>query len=128
RADYALPETGTLYLCPQTPFKLHPAFDEMLAGILRRDPNGTVGLLQGKHRNWERLLGQRFASTMPEVMDRILFIPPQSHADFMSLNSLADVLLDPVHIGGGNTSYEGLALGVPIVTMPSPFLRGRITL
>src|SRR5262249_39722677 len=29
---------------------------------------------------------------------------------------------------GGNTSYEGLALGVPIVTLPSPFLRGRITL
>jgi protein O-GlcNAc transferase len=36
-------------------------------------------------------------------------------------------LLDPLHFGGGNTSYEGLAVGVPIVTLPSRFLRGRIT-
>ena len=41
--------------------------------------------------------------------------------------AVADVLLDPLHFGGGNTSYEGLALGVPIVTLPSRFLRGRIT-
>src|SRR5262249_1859091 len=33
----------------------------------------------------------------------------------------------PIHFGGGNTSYEGLAFGVPIVTLPSPYLRGRIT-
>ena len=38
-----------------------------------------------------------------------------------------DVLLDPLHFGGGNTSYQALAFGVPIVTLPSHFLRGRIT-
>jgi predicted O-linked N-acetylglucosamine transferase (SPINDLY family) len=36
-------------------------------------------------------------------------------------------MLDTIHFGGGNTSYEAFALGVPIVTLPSPFLRGRIT-
>ena len=29
--------------------------------------------------------------------------------------------------GGGSTSYEGLAAGCPIVTLPSHFLKGRIT-
>jgi predicted O-linked N-acetylglucosamine transferase (SPINDLY family) len=38
-----------------------------------------------------------------------------------------DVLLDPLHFGGGNTSYEALAVGAPIVTLPSAYLRGRIT-
>jgi len=42
--------------------------------------------------------------------------------------AVSDVMLDTFHFGGGNTSYEGLAMGVPIVTLPSPYLRGRFTL
>jgi predicted O-linked N-acetylglucosamine transferase (SPINDLY family) len=37
------------------------------------------------------------------------------------------VLLAPIHFGAGNTSYEALAYGTPTVTMPSEFLKGRIT-
>ena len=40
----------------------------------------------------------------------------------------ADALLDPFHYGGGVTTYDGLALGTPIVTMPSRYQRGRYTL
>jgi predicted O-linked N-acetylglucosamine transferase (SPINDLY family) len=36
-------------------------------------------------------------------------------------------MLDPLHFGGGNTTYEGLAIGTPIVTLPSQFMRGRVT-
>jgi predicted O-linked N-acetylglucosamine transferase (SPINDLY family) len=42
--------------------------------------------------------------------------------------ALSDVMLDPFPFGGGNTSYEAFALGTPIVTWPSAFARGRITL
>ncbi len=64
---------------------------------------------------------------MGDVADRIRFLPQMDQDDFMSLNAVADVLLDPIHFGGGKTSYEGLTVGVPIVTLPSAFLRGRIT-
>ena len=127
RGKFGLPEAGTLYVCPQSLFKLHPEFDEILGGILRQDPRGTLVLLQGKHAHWETLLRQRFTDTMADVQDRIRFLPQLDHKRFLNLNALADVLLDPIHFGGGNTSYEGLALGVPIVTMPSKMLRGRIT-
>ena len=36
-------------------------------------------------------------------------------------------LLDSRPFGGGTTSFEGLSVGTPIVTMPSRLLRGRIT-
>ena len=36
-------------------------------------------------------------------------------------------MLDPLHFGGGNTTYEALAVGTPVVTWPSQFLRGRIS-
>ena len=39
----------------------------------------------------------------------------------------ADVLLDTTHFGGGNTSYEALAFGTPIVTSAGRMLRDRIT-
>jgi predicted O-linked N-acetylglucosamine transferase (SPINDLY family) len=60
-------------------------------------------------------------------MDRVRFLPQLQRPDFLKMMASADVMLDPLHFGGGNTSYEGLALGVPIVTLPSRFLRGRIT-
>ena len=65
---------------------------------------------------------------MPDVVERIRFIQPQQRPDFLWLAALCDVMLDPIHFGGGNTTFESLALGVPVVTLPSGFLRGRITL
>ena len=127
RSAFGLPETGCLYACPQSLFKFHPEFDDILGDILRQDPQGTLVLLQGKHQYWERLLRERFANSVPDVLERIRFLPHQPYDRFLNLNALADVLLDPIYFGGGNTSYEGFALGVPIVTLPSPLLRARIT-
>ena len=76
---------------------------------------------------WDRLLTARLTRTIPNVADRICFVPRLSYEDFLRLNASVDVLLDPIHFGGGNTSYEAFAFGVPIVTLPSQFLRGRIT-
>jgi predicted O-linked N-acetylglucosamine transferase (SPINDLY family) len=47
--------------------------------------------------------------------------------DFLQLLTVADVLLDPIHFGGGNTTFEALAFGTPIVTWPGEFMRGRVT-
>ena len=37
------------------------------------------------------------------------------------------MLLDPIHYGGGLTSFDGLSLNKPIVTLPGNFSRGRFT-
>jgi predicted O-linked N-acetylglucosamine transferase (SPINDLY family) len=128
RAAFGLPTDAHIYGCPQSLFKLHPDFDALLGAILQHDPKGLLVLLSGKHASWDNLLRQRFARTIPDVLNRVHFLPRMSHEDFLSLNAACDVLLDPLHFGGGNTAYEAFALGVPIVTWPSAFLRGRITL
>jgi predicted O-linked N-acetylglucosamine transferase (SPINDLY family) len=125
---FGLPEKGHLYACLQNLFKFHPEFDELIAGILRRDPQGHLVLIKAQYPQWTEMLLTRFRRTMPDVVDRVILLPWQKHETFLNLNAVCDVLLDPIHFGSGNTCYEGLGLGVPIVTRPSEFLRGRVTL
>ena len=75
RDSLGLSETAHLYICPQSLFKLHPGFDQVLAGILRRDPEGEIILLEGPHRQWRQALERRFAHVMPGVAARVRFLP-----------------------------------------------------
>jgi protein O-GlcNAc transferase len=127
RADFGPPQDANLYGCLQMLQKFHPEFDEILAGILRRDPRGLLLLIHGINPHWDQLLMSRFSRTMSDVVDRIRFLDRMSYADFLALTNCCDVMLDPIHFGGGNTSYEAFAFGVPVVTLPSQFMRGRIT-
>ncbi|MCC7475501.1 MAG: TIGR03032 family protein [Pirellulales bacterium] len=127
RSDFSLAADRPLYLCPQTLFKFHPEFDGVLADILRRDPRGQLVLIEGRTANWTRLIKTRLARVMPDVADRIHWLAPLPNPDYVQLLALADVVLDPIHFGGGNSSYEALAMGTPVITWPGKFLRSRIT-
>ncbi len=84
-------------------------------------------LIRWKYRFVDELLRRRFAATMSDVADRIVFIRRLNQPEFMSFLSLVDVMLDPFPYGGGNTTLEAFSLGLPVVTLPTKFLRGRIT-
>jgi protein O-GlcNAc transferase len=131
RDYFGLPAASHLYACPQSLFKFHPDFDELLGGILRQDPRGLLVLNrphQASYRHWVEFLERRFAATLADVQDRICFLPNLRHEEYLNLNAISDVMLDTIHFNGGSTSLKALALGVPIVTLPSAYLRGRLTL
>jgi predicted O-linked N-acetylglucosamine transferase (SPINDLY family) len=69
----------------------------------------------------------RWRRVMPDVADRVVWLDRMDRDAFLAVTSLCDVMLDPTHFCGGNTSYEAFAFGVPVVTLPSPLLRGRLT-
>jgi predicted O-linked N-acetylglucosamine transferase (SPINDLY family) len=123
---FGLPADANLYGCPQSLYKFHPEFDAVLGGILRADAKGILVLLAAPYKEWMQALWQRFNRTMPDVLGRIRFIPRQDRQGFLRLNAACDVLLDPLHFGGGNTTYEALAMGTPVITLPSGMLRGRL--
>lgn len=127
RVSLGLPETGTLYLCPQSLFKIHPEFDPMLGAILQGDPKGKIIFIRGQSQHWSELLQTRWQKHIPDVWERIHFINGLSYEQFLQLLTLGDVMLDPIHFGGGNTSLEGFAMGIPIVTLPSEYLKCRLT-
>jgi predicted O-linked N-acetylglucosamine transferase (SPINDLY family) len=128
REDFSFDETKNTYLCPQTLFKFHPDFDEVLAAILRSDPHGQIAIVEAQHEHWTHLLMRRFQRTIPDEMDRIRLLPRQNLSDFYQLLSSVEVILDTLHFTGGTTSYMALAMGTPVVTLPGQFMRGRMTL
>jgi len=127
RDSLGLSETAHLYVCPQSLFKLHPGFDEVLAGILRQDPKGEIVLLEGRHKEWRHALERRFSAAMPDVAARVRFLPRLPIEAFFNLVAVSDVMLDPTPFCGGNTTLEALAVGTPVVTLPGEFLRGRLS-
>lgn len=127
RKDLGLPEDRHLYVCTQTLFKVHPDFDDILAAILAGDPDGTAVFIEGTQRHMAKALLKRMGKVVADAESRILFLPPLEFKNFLGLSLAADVLLDTVHYSGGNTSLEALALGAPVVTWPSGYMRGRWT-
>ncbi len=127
RADLGLPNDRHLYACPQTLFKFHPDFDEAIRAILDQDPQGMLVLLDGRVSEWTHRLKRRMRRTIPGFDQRVRFLPAMNRESFLDLLELSDVVLDPFHFGGGNSTLEAVAVGAPTVTLPGQFLRNRIS-
>lgn len=127
RADFGLEEDKHLYVCGQTLFKIHPEFDALLGALLRADPDGRVVLFHGMQPSWTELLLRRLRRAIPHELDRVQFLPRQTNAGFLQVLQVCDVLLDTIHFSGGTSSFEAFSAGTPIVTLPGPYLRSRVT-
>ncbi|HKX31019.1 MAG TPA: tetratricopeptide repeat protein [Blastocatellia bacterium] len=127
RADFGLSDDRRIYLCPMTPFKLHPEMDRLFAEILRSDTGGEVVFVLNRQTDLWQLLQERFARTIPDVLPRLRYLSYQPLPEFLTLLRLTDVVLDTLHFGGGTTSLESLAVGTPVITLPGELLRQRAT-
>ena len=128
REQLGLPEGKHLYYCPQNLFKLHPDFDAAIRAILEGDPEAELVLLEFVRAGVAEQLLRRFELTLGALASKIRFVPRSEHRKFLQVVAAADVILDPFHFGGCNSSCDALSLGVPVVTLPGSQLPGRFTL
>ncbi|MBF0267610.1 MAG: tetratricopeptide repeat protein [Alphaproteobacteria bacterium] len=126
RKALKLPEDKRLYVCAQTPFKVHPEFRQALKRILERDTDGIVVFINANPFLTKRL-SQNLERELGGLFKRVHFVDPLKYQEFLGLCATADALLDTFHFSGGNSSLEAFAYGSPIVTLPSAFMRGRVT-
>lgn len=130
RADFGIPEDRTVYLVPQSLFKIHPDNDELIAQVLARDPKGIAVMFASTHDVLTQAFAKRLARSLRkrglDINERVHFIAPNiPHPSYLGLNRLCDVMLDTLHWSGGNTSLDALASGLPVVTFPGELMRGR---
>ena len=127
RESFGFTDQERIYGCLQSIFKLHPDYDQLLAEILRRDARAVIALVGGMHESHAGLLRNRFKQSIPDVVERIRILPRMQRAEFDSVARACDVLLDTLHFGAGATAYEALGMGLPLITLPGQFMRGRVT-
>jgi len=129
RAELGLPAHRPLYLVPQALFKLHPDHDAVLVEILRRDPQALFVLFElrapsGVWRTRERLL-HAFGSVVAEPEQHLHWFAECSRLDYLRINLACDVMVDSLHWSGGNATLDALHCGLPVVTCPGRYMRGR---
>jgi predicted O-linked N-acetylglucosamine transferase (SPINDLY family) len=130
RADFGLPEGRTIYLVPQSLFKIHPDNDELVAEVLARDSSGVALFFASSHEILTQLFAGRVARAFQryglDIHERAIFMRSNiPHPTYLRLNELCDVMIDTLHWSGGNTSLDALASGLPVVTLPGRLMRGR---
>jgi CRISPR-associated protein Csy1 len=129
RARFGLPDGRVLLLCPQSLFKVHPDNDDMFARILAENPAATLVMFDGRHASVTERFMLRVRSAFERhgvpVAERMIVLPAVPHDDYLRVNLACDAMLDTLHWSGGNTTLDALACGLPVVTLPGAFMRGR---
>ena len=126
------PENGApVFLCAQSLFKLLPRHDRLYPEIAARVGNCRFWFIgHGVPALSERFrarLERAFAAHGLDAGAYCQILPRMSQAEFLGLNQIADVVLDSVSWSGGNTTFDAVAMDKPVVTLPGPLMRSRVS-
>jgi predicted O-linked N-acetylglucosamine transferase (SPINDLY family) len=133
RAALGLRPGAVAYWSGQTLSKYLPRYDDLFPRIA-----GEVGDCQfvflefakGRHVTelFRARLGRAFAAHGLDAARHCVFLPRLSEPQFRAALGQCDAILDSVGWSGCNSTLESLVHDLPIVTLPSEFMRGRHTL
>ncbi len=121
----------SLLLCAQPLFKILPHFDQLAARIARELPGCKLAFFQSM---WPRIndsfvtrvsAALRAAGVDPATT--LMMLPIMPYEEYLGALAAADVLLDTPGFSGGNSSFDAIAVGTPIITYRGEMLRGRQT-
>lgn len=131
RADFGLPDDSSVYLCSQSAFKIHPDTDTLLAAVAARDPRSLIVMFEDGRAPvdaiWRERMHRAFQAAGADSGRQLRILRRLNHIDYLGLSQVADVMLDTLHWSGGRTSFDALACGLPIITLPGRSSRGRQT-
>lgn len=121
------------YLCCQSLYKYRPAHDDIFPRIAAEVPEAQFlfiehGLAPALTVLTRKRLSDAFRKHGLNAERHIVFLPPQDNPRYAGLNAACDIYLDSLDWSGGNTTLKAVAAGLPIVTLPGEFLRGRHSL
>ena len=127
--DFGLPKGRVLYGCLQSLFKYLPRYDDILPRIAAEVPKALFVFIEGMSPHMTDItrarLNAAFAKAGLSAAEHVLFLPRMGAADFEALTRRVDVLVDSLGWSGGNTTLGAIEAGVPLITCPGAFMRGR---
>tara|TARA_B100001250_G_C19637312_1_gene716603 strand:+ start:1 stop:864 length:864 start_codon:yes stop_codon:yes gene_type:complete len=125
RSEYNIPEGTFLIGLPHTPFKYHPDFDLILDKILVEIPNSMFLCAEGLNEFDIEELKERWKSSTKLILKRTIFHPRVKLNHFLNILKGVDIILCPFYFGMGNTYYQAMSVGTPVVSYKQDIFRTR---
>jgi protein O-GlcNAc transferase len=128
REDFGLRGGAVLYLSCHSLFKYLPEHDHVFAEIAQRVPTAQfvfLALNELVAADFYKRLERAFSALGLCAGEHCVMAPLVQLLDYWNLNLVCDVYLDTMTWSGCNTTMEAVACGLPVVTMPGEFMRGR---
>jgi predicted O-linked N-acetylglucosamine transferase (SPINDLY family) len=133
-----LPDDEPLLICPGSPFKYSPLFDDVLTGIAKRLQRGLFRKRSGArlvffrshNESLDRLLEERlrrvFAAAGLDFAEHVSLIPFLDTPRFFALLRRSALMLDTLGFSGFNTALQAIECDLPVLCFEGEFLRGRL--
>ena len=119
----------TLFLCTQDPRRMVPGHDYLFARILQGLPDAELWFVDSIRDDATRAFVRRLARTCEsygvDFHSRCVVLPRLSLAEQGWVISEVDALLDTSFWSGYGSTFDALARGTPVITMPGGTMRGR---
>jgi predicted O-linked N-acetylglucosamine transferase (SPINDLY family) len=113
RSEAGLPETGFVFCCFNTNYKITPAVFDVWCELLRSVPDSVLWLLRScdaAERNLKREAVARGVD--PERLIFARYLPIDEH---LARIGLADLFLDTIPYGAHTTASDALLAGTPVL-------------
>jgi predicted O-linked N-acetylglucosamine transferase (SPINDLY family) len=117
-----------LYSCPQTLFKLHPDFDQIIEKIQKKDKNSIFYFIKDSNKALSNIFINRLKKNSKINLEKINFLENMNWEQYINHCGRASILLDPLYFGAGNSFYESMFYGTPTITMPTNHTKSRLVL
>jgi predicted O-linked N-acetylglucosamine transferase (SPINDLY family) len=128
RSHFGLRDDRTVCWCGQSNYKYLPQHDDLFARIAKRLPCVEFAFVVSRASVGEHLrrrLERGFAAEGIRAEDHCVMVPFLHALDYWNLYFVSDIFLDSLEFSGGATTLEAIASGLPVVTVPGRFMRGR---
>lgn len=129
RETLGIPGDRFIFLSSQSIYKYLPQHDTIFSTIAQKAPTACFVFISHRSPHITQRLKRRLRRAFERChldFDHFCHFSRRLNAvEFMSLNIAADVFLDTLEWSGGKTTLEAISAGLPVVTLPGRFMRGR---
>jgi len=132
RSDIGLRPEAVVFWCGQAVYKYLPQFDDVFPRIAREVGDTQfvfIAFPDAPHITaaFRARLERAFADHGLDAAKFCVVLPRLDPQHFAGAIGLSDIMLDSIGWSGCNSTFEGLAHDLPVVTLPSSLMRGRHT-
>jgi predicted O-linked N-acetylglucosamine transferase (SPINDLY family) len=124
RNTLGLPQTGFVFCCFNSGFKITPDLFEIWMRLLKKVEGSVLWLLEGNPVAADNLRAESIRSGVDP--ERLIFAPRMDLDQHLARHRLADLFLDTFYYNAHTTASDALWAGLPVLTCPGETFASRV--